>query len=162
MESHRPNVFPSLLSLSRGSTKVLWALVLMQYWSLSVRWGLTREELLPPPAATAAQVLVAVSGGLVSIWVRSAFTSSCSFSFCSWRTCWLCLTSWSSCWVAAMVAVWWWMTSFSVPISFPTSLVVIRPAGTEGPNASPFWVRLRFSTVVLVARSSPMKPSVVS
>jgi hypothetical protein len=33
---------------------------------------------------------------------------------------------------SAMVVVWWRMTSFSMLISFHTSLVAIRPAGSDG------------------------------
>ncbi|KAJ5642563.1 hypothetical protein N7490_006563 [Penicillium lividum] len=44
-----------------------------------------------------------------------------------------------------MAAVWRRMTSFSVPMSFHTSLVLIRPAGSNGAKASPLRVRFQFS-----------------
>ncbi|KAJ5834329.1 hypothetical protein N7447_000355 [Penicillium robsamsonii] len=46
---------PATLPSYSNMTKVLWVLILTQSWSLSGRWGFTREELSPPSAATAAR-----------------------------------------------------------------------------------------------------------
>lgn len=145
-----------------GSTKVLWVLIRTQFCSFSGCWGFGEGVALLPLAATAAQDLVAVAAGALSSYARSAFTSSWSLSFYSWRTFWLCLISWSSFWVAAMVVVWWRMTSFSVLISFHTSLVGIRPAGSDGAKISPLRVRFRLSTGVLASGSSSVKLAMVS
>ncbi|CAG8248219.1 unnamed protein product [Penicillium salamii] len=84
---YSPKAFPSLLSLSLGSTKALWVLIRTQFCSFSGFWCLSEGVVLSPVAATAAQVLVAVTAGALSTCARNAFTSSWSFSFCSCRTC---------------------------------------------------------------------------
>lgn len=155
------NMFPSLSLLSLRSIKVFQVLIQTQLCSfLGYQW-FSEGVALPLLATTTAQVLVTVTARALLSYTYSAFTSLQRLSFCSQRTFQLCLISQSSFQVATIVVVQWRMTSFSVLISFHTSLVVIRPARSNRAKISPLQIRFQLSIVVLGSRSSSVKLAVV-